>query len=186
MPKKLSSRTGSSQNPGKGEESRQAEDGYEEELAASCYVVETFVKRSRFIACAAPAPSVSDAFAFIAAASETDARHNCWAFRVGSDVTRSSDDGEPSGTAGKPILGAIDHSGLSYVVVVVVRYFGGIKLGAPGLTRAYSNAASTCLKEAPRQQRLVTSDIRVQVPQHCVGSALAILDVYKVIDVVYG
>jgi uncharacterized YigZ family protein len=187
MSKKELPETGSRKKSGIGGESRkEVDDGVEEELATSCFVSETVVKKSRFIACVAPAPTVSDAVAFVAAASEPDARHNCWAFRVGSDVTRSSDDGEPSGTAGKPILASIERSGLSHVVVVVVRYFGGIKLGAPGLTRAYSNAASACLKEAPRQRRLVTTDIQICVPHNSVGSALAIVDKHKVINVEYG
>ncbi|MCQ2176486.1 MAG: YigZ family protein [Bacteroidales bacterium] len=79
-----------------------------------------------------------------------DARHHCYAFRLGLDGSdwRASDDGEPSGTAGRPILAAIDSAGLSDVLVVVVRYFGGIKLGVPGLIRAYREAASDALAKA--------------------------------------
>jgi uncharacterized YigZ family protein len=186
MSKKRYAETGSRMQSGHGgEPGHDSDDGFEEELATSCFVSELVVKKSRFIACVGPAPTASDAFAFIAAASEPDARHNCWAFRVGSDLTRSSDDGEPSGTAGKPILASIERSGLSHVVVVVVRYFGGIKLGAPGLTRAYSNAASACLKGAPRQRRLFTTDIQICVPHNSMGSALAVVDKHKVINVEY-
>lgn len=79
-----------------------------------------------------------------------DARHHCYAFRLGLDGSswRASDDGEPSGTAGRPILGQIDSAGLSDVLVVVVRYFGGIKLGVPGLINAYRSAAADALASA--------------------------------------
>jgi hypothetical protein len=83
------------------------------------------------------------------ARSPTDATHNCWAWRIGGDY-RSSDDGEPAGTAGRPILAAIDGQGFDRVMVVVTRWFGGIKLGAGGLVRAYGGAAAECLRTAPR------------------------------------
>jgi len=79
-----------------------------------------------------------------------DARHHCVAFRIGYDgvLWRASDDGEPSGTAGRPILGQIDSAALSDVAVVVVRYFGGIKLGVPGLIAAYKAAAYDAIRNA--------------------------------------
>lgn len=79
-----------------------------------------------------------------------DARHHCFAYRMGlnGDIWRSSDDGEPSGTAGRQILGQIDSAGLSDILVVVVRYFGGIKLGVPGLIAAYKGAAADALGAA--------------------------------------
>ncbi len=79
-----------------------------------------------------------------------DARHVCWAYVVGPDraVQYSNDNGEPSGTAGKPILGQINSSGLTNVVIFVVRYFGGIKLGTPGLIAAYREAARMAIEEA--------------------------------------
>lgn len=117
------------------------------ELSYACHVKELIVKKSRFIAHAGPAASSADALAFIAAVSEADASHNCWAFAVGSDVARKSDDGEPSGTAGVPILAAIERAGLDNAVVCVVRYFGGTKLGAGGLARAYGESAAACLAE---------------------------------------
>src|SRR3546814_18000784 len=76
-----------------------------------------------------------------------DATHNCWAWRIGDDY-RSNDDGEPAGTAGRPILAAIDGQGMDRVVVVVTRWFGGIKLGAGGLVRAYGGTAAECLRRA--------------------------------------
>ena len=79
-----------------------------------------------------------------------DARHHCYAYRLGylGDRFRANDDGEPSGSAGRPILGQIDSRGLSDVLVVVVRYFGGIKLGIPGLIRAYKTSTAEALDKA--------------------------------------
>jgi uncharacterized YigZ family protein len=107
------------------------------------------VKHSRFLAQAAPVETPEAALAFLAAASDTTATHNCWAWRLGANY-RSSDDGEPAGTAGRPILAAIDGQGCDQVVVVVTRWFGGIKLGAGGLVRAYGGAAAECLRRAER------------------------------------
>lgn len=110
---------------------------------------ETLVRHSRFIVHAGPAPSPEAATAFIAAASEADATHNCWAWRVGQAL-RSSDDGEPGGSAGRPILAAIDGAGFDQVAVVVTRWYGGIKLGVGGLVRAYGGCTAGALREAPR------------------------------------
>ena len=107
------------------------------------------VRHSRFLAQAVPVASPGDALAALPALSTPDATHNCWAFRTGR-VYRSSDDGEPAGTAGRPILAAIDGQGLDQVLVVVTRWFGGIKLGAGGLVRAYGGAAAECLRTAER------------------------------------
>src|SRR5690606_15533044 len=85
------------------------------------------VKHSRFLAHAAPVGNAADALAFVASVLVADATHNCWAYRHGSEY-RSSDDGEPAGTAGRPILAAIDGQGYDRIVVVVTRWFGGIKL----------------------------------------------------------
>lgn len=113
------------------------------------YTLETEVKRSRFIATAWPVTSVTQALELVAAASDPDASHNCYALRV-AGTARSSDDGEPSGTAGRPILGAIAADGLENVCVLVVRHFGGVKLGAGGLVRAYGGAARDCVRAAPK------------------------------------
>jgi uncharacterized YigZ family protein len=107
------------------------------------------VKHSRFIAHAAPIDGAAAALAFLQQVAAADATHNCWAYRHGQDY-RSSDDGEPAGTAGRPILAAIDGQGFDRVMVVVTRWFGGIKLGAGGLVRAYGGAAAECLRTAPR------------------------------------
>ena len=111
---------------------------------------ETFsqdIKKSRFIAHAAPAGSEDEAKAFIAVVSDPSANHNCWAWRIGQ-AYRFNDDGEPSGTAGKPILQAIDGQALDRVAVVVTRWFGGILLGSGGLIRAYGGTAAACLRSA--------------------------------------
>lgn len=108
------------------------------------------IKKSRFLAQAAPAGSEEEARRFIAEHSMPDAGHNCWALRVG-DVYRFSDDGEPGGTAGRPILQAIEGQELDRVAVVVSRWFGGILLGAGGLVRAYGGTAASCLKAAARE-----------------------------------
>ncbi|MBW8285618.1 MAG: IMPACT family protein [Rhizobium sp.] len=115
---------------------------------------ETFsqdIKKSRFVAHAAPVGSEDEAKAFIAAVSDPSANHNCWAWRVGQ-AYRFNDDGEPSGTAGKPMLQAIDGQGLDGVAVVVIRWFGGILLGSGGLMRAYGGTAAACLRAAAKME----------------------------------
>ena len=105
------------------------------------------VKHSRFLAQAAPVGTPEAAATFLHDISTRDATHHCWAWRIG-DGYRSSDDGEPAGTAGRPILAAIDGQGFDHVMVVVTRWYGGIKLGAGGLVRAYGGAAAECLRTA--------------------------------------
>ena len=119
------------------------------------------VRHSRFRALAAHAASSDDALVFLAGHSDRDATHNCWAYRIGADY-RSSDDGEPGGSAGRPILQAIDSQGLDRVMVVVTRWFGGIKLGVGGLLRAYGGTAAECLRQAPRVPIVATTRVRVQ------------------------
>lgn len=107
------------------------------------------IKKSRFAAVAGPVGEEAAAKTFIAAHSDRDANHNCWAWRIGQ-AYRFSDDGEPGGTAGKPILQAIDGQSLDRVAVVVTRWFGGILLGSGGLIRAYGGTAAMCLREAEK------------------------------------
>lgn len=113
------------------------------------------VKKSRFIARAARVKSREEALAFLERARRDypDARHHCWAYLLGApEAARNAamnDDGEPSGTAGKPILNVIQHKAIGDVMVVVIRYFGGIKLGAGGLVRAYAGAAEAALSTMP-------------------------------------
>lgn len=107
------------------------------------------IKKSRFVAVASPIACEADAKAFIATHSDPAANHNCWAWRVGQNC-RFNDDGEPSGTAGKPILQAIDGQSLDNVAVIVTRWFGGTLLGSGGLIRAYGGIAAMCLRPATR------------------------------------
>jgi uncharacterized YigZ family protein len=109
------------------------------------------IKKSVFLAHAGPAADVAAALAFIAAHSDPDATHNCWAYRIGP-LYRFSDDGEPGGTAGRPILQAIEGQDCDRVAVVVTRWYGGINLGTGGLVRAYGGAAATCLRLASRTE----------------------------------
>lgn len=123
--------------------------------------LEQEIKRSRFLCQAAPVESAEAAAAFLRAVADPAATHNCWAFRIG-EVYRSSDDGEPAGTAGRPILAAIDGQGLDGVVAVVTRWYGGIKLGAGGLARAYGGCAAECLRTAERITVQPTQDLRLR------------------------
>jgi uncharacterized YigZ family protein len=109
---------------------------------------EQIIKKSRFLAIALPIATEEEAKAAIAAHAEAGANHNCWAWRIGA-AYRFSDDGEPSGTAGKPILAAIDGQSLTNIVVIVTRWFGGILLGSGGLVRAYGSTAAACVRSAP-------------------------------------
>lgn len=95
-----------------------------------------------------------------------DARHHCYAYRLGLDGSRwrANDDGEPSGSAGRPILGQIDSAGLSDILVVVIRYFGGIKLGIPGLIRAYKTSTADALSQATVVEKVAGKDFRVSFP----------------------
>lgn len=116
---------------------------------ASPWRHEEDIRKSRFLAQAAPVDSAAEALAFVEAVGDATATHNCWAYRIG-DAYRFNDDGEPGGTAGRPMLQAIDGQGCDRVVVVVTRWYGGIKLGAGGLARAYGGTAAECLRLAPR------------------------------------
>jgi uncharacterized YigZ family protein len=109
--------------------------------------VELEIKRSRFVAHAARVDNLPDTLAFHAAVADPGATHNCWAWTLDHQY-RFNDDGEPASSAGRPILAAIEGKELDHVMVVVTRYFGGIKLGVGGLIRAYSAAAARCLDRA--------------------------------------
>ncbi|WP_263140572.1 YigZ family protein [Pseudomonas sp. RIT-PI-AD] len=117
-------------------------------LAAPCEYREE-IRKSRFLALAAPLNAEAEAQAFIAARRDATASHNCWAWRFGEQY-RFSDDGEPGGTAGRPILAALDGQGCDRVVLLVIRWYGGIPLGTGGLARAYGGSAAKCLQGGER------------------------------------
>jgi uncharacterized YigZ family protein len=128
------------------------------------------INRSRFITTADHAPTVAAAQAFIQemSAEFSDASHNCWAYLVGPPGSTAhiglSDDGEPSGTAGRPMSAVVQGSGLGDIVVVVTRYFGGIKLGTGGLVRAYAGGVKAVLATLPRTEKVERTTILVELP----------------------
>jgi putative IMPACT (imprinted ancient) family translation regulator len=132
-------------------------------------------KKSRFLAVAAPVDAPAAALAWIAAQADPQATHNCWAYRIGSDY-RFNDDGEPGGSAGRPILAAIDGQGLDQVVVLVVRWYGGTNLGVGGLVRAYGGAAAECLRTAARQPLIRWCEAALDCDFALAGAVHALLE----------
>ena len=134
---------------------------------------------SRFIALAYPVETEEEVKAIVAGLRKEyhDARHHCYAYRLGyqGNVFRSSDDGEPSGSAGRPILGQIDSAGLSDVLVVVVRYFGGIKLGIPGLIRAYKTSTADALSHARVVEKVAGVRFRVSFGYEAMNAVMKVL-----------
>ena len=132
------------------------------------------IKKSRFLGYACHVESWMDARLILdqVKAQHPKARHWCYGFRGGQNpiTERSSDDGEPSGTAGAPILAALRSEGLSNSMCVVVRYFGGVKLGAGGLIRAYGGAARMVLADAPSAVLIPMSTVKVKVPPEYIGA----------------
>jgi len=130
---------------------------------------ELVIDRSRFICTLAPAPGIDEAQAFIREIQREfpDATHNCWAYLVGapgsSDRIGLSDDGEPHGTAGRPMFTVLQHAGVGDIVAVVTRYFGGVKLGTGGLVKAYSGAVQHALESLPRVLRVTRTALIVRV-----------------------
>ena len=120
---------------------------------------------SRFIALAYPVETEEQVKEIVSSLRKEyhDARHHCYAYRLGLDGEkfRSNDDGEPSGSAGRPILGQIDSLGLSDILLVVVRYFGGIKLGIPGLIRAYKSSSADALASAEIVEKIAGKQFRI-------------------------
>lgn len=136
-------------------------------------------KMSKFLAFAEPCRTADEALAVVARYRKEyfDARHVCWAYMLGParDTFRSNDDGEPSGTAGKPILGQINSAGLTDVAVVVVRYFGGIKLGTSGLIEAYRTAAAEAIGAAETVERIVEAPLTVIFEYPLMGDVMRIV-----------
>lgn len=136
-------------------------------------------KGSRFISFAYPVSAEEQIREIIAELKDKyyDARHHCYAWRLGPDKThfRANDDGEPSSTAGKPILGQIQSNGLTNVLIVVIRYFGGVKLGVSGLIHAYREAAADALRNAVVIEKTNDMPLRIRF------SYLVLNDVMKIV-----
>ncbi len=134
---------------------------------------------SRFIAFAYPVESIEEVKPLVDALKKEyhDARHHCFAYRIGhkGDVFRANDDGEPSGSAGRPILGQIDSAGLSDILIVVVRYFGGIKLGIPGLIRAYKTSTADALAAATVVEKTACQYFTVEFEYLQMNSVMKVL-----------
>ena len=144
--------------------------------APASHLVE--VKHSRFLAQALAVDSPEAAMAALPGLCDPAATHNCWAWRVGAHY-RSSDDGEPAGTAGRPILAAIDGQACDQTLVVVTRWFGGIKLGAGGLVRAYGGAAAECLRRGARRPLIAYAEFAAQAPFADLGTIHAVLGAFE-------
>jgi len=136
-------------------------------------------KMSKFLSFAEPCRTPQEALEIVKMYRNEycDARHCCWAYMLGPERKdfRSNDDGEPSGTAGKPILGQINSFGLTNLVVIVVRYFGGIKLGTSGLIEAYRIAAQEALNVAPVEERLIEEELWVAFEYPLMGDVMRIV-----------
>lgn len=134
---------------------------------------------SRFIAQAYPVESEEEVKEIVAGLKKEfhDARHHCFAYRIGLDGSRwrANDDGEPSGSAGRPILGQIDAAGLSDILVVVIRYFGGIKLGIPGLIRAYKSSTADALAQATVVEKVAGKDYRLSFPYLSMNAVMKVV-----------
>lgn len=158
-------------------------------IPAARHRTEQVIQRSRFIATVAPAESIEAATAFVReiGAEFPDATHNCWAYVVGPPGSTGrvgmSDDGEPHGTAGRPMLTVLLHGGLGDVAAVVTRYYGGTKLGTGGLVRAYGGALQEALLAVPRRDRVDYVPLRVAVDyasvtpaQQAIAAAEGVMD----------
>lgn len=136
-------------------------------------------KMSKFLAFAEPCRTVDEAKEIVSRYKKEyfDARHCCWAYMLGADRTnfRSNDDGEPSGTAGKPILGQINSFNVTDICICVVRYFGGIKLGTSGLIEAYRAAAAEALNAAEIVEKIVEETLTVHFEYALMGEAMRIV-----------
>jgi uncharacterized YigZ family protein len=139
---------------------------------------EETIKKSRFVSHASCVTSQAESLDFFESVSDPQATHNCWAWRINFQI-RSSDDGEPSGTAGRPMLNVIEHRQLENVMVVVTRYFGGIKLGVGGLVRAYSGATAKCLDRAAVIELFPMAEYTVRADFEWASSVYGLLDQFS-------
>lgn len=150
-------------------------------VPADVHRIEQVIDRSRFICTIARASTPEEAQAFIRAMNSeyADATHNCWAYVVGApgstDRIGMSDDGEPHGTAGRPMLTVLQHCGVGEIVAVVTRYYGGTKLGTGGLVKAYGGAVQEALASLPTEMRVDTVTATFEVGYHLVGAVQQLL-----------
>lgn len=150
--------------------------------ARALHRVEDSVRRSRFITSIGPAPDPDTAQAFVASVGREfpDATHHCWGFVAGPPGSSAhiglSDAGEPHGTAGRPILNTLLHSGVGEVVAVVTRYFGGAKLGRGGLGRAYAGGVAHALEDLPVARKVEQTGVRIAVPFRCADTVFRFLE----------
>lgn len=136
-------------------------------------------KRSKFLAFAIPVQTTEEVKTHVAAFTKKyyDARHVCYAYMLGNERTesRANDNGEPSGTAGKPILGQINSYQLTNILIIVVRYFGGVKLGTSGLIVAYRTAAAEAIANASIEERTIDACVLVAFPYALTNSVMRIV-----------
>lgn len=147
-------------------------------------IAEIKIKGSKFIGYAAPAPNRDEAMEFLESirAKHFDATHNCYAFKIGKEGNdfRFSDDGEPNGTAGKPILYTFTKFDLSDIIVVVTRYFGGTKLGVGGLVRAYSDASEAVLELCQKKIIHCTTPVEISCTYENINTVKRMLSQYAI------
>ena len=162
-------------------------------IPAGSICIEREIKRSRFITSMGRASDKQQANAFIEMVRSTypDANHHCWAYVAGSpfDTVQigMSDDGEPQGTAGKPMLSILQHSKIGEIVAVVTRYFGGIKLGTGGLVRAYSSSVQMALQKLPLAEFVALTTAQITLPYPFEDRIRRLLEKMKatISDVIY-
>tara|TARA_R110002153_G_scaffold21654_5_gene72038 strand:+ start:10657 stop:11277 length:621 start_codon:yes stop_codon:yes gene_type:complete len=157
-------------------------------VPAKVHQIELEIKRSKFLTFAAPAADrqVAEDFIRMLREQHPQASHVCWAYIAGAPNTtiRSmSDDGEPSGTAGMPMLKVLEYSGYGDIVVAVVRYFGGTKLGTGGLQRAYSDAVSMVLVDLPTTLKVERTTLKISYDYTHDGNISRLLERYDVKDI---
>ncbi len=164
-----------------------SEAGLRYAIPSRIYRVEELIQRSRFITTAAHAPDANAANTFVDSVRELfpDATHHCWAFVAGPPGSTAhigmSDDGEPHGTAGRPMLTVLLHSGVGEVVTVCTRYFGGVKLGTGGLSRAYAGGVKLLLQTLPTELKIKRVHVSVRVAYPHVESLQRLLDDLEVV-----
>jgi uncharacterized YigZ family protein len=141
------------------------------------------IKGSRFIVNIAPVYTIDEAISFLHLVKERykDARHHCFAYRLSSGIFRSSDDGEPRGSAGRPILQRLESQDIVDSIIVVTRYFGGIKLGIGGLVRAYGGAAGKALAKTPYEVVLLTRNLSLYYDYADSGIIQSVVGKYNIV-----